>query len=71
MLEFRTSDKETEADASRYSIKENLQKLFRKVVQKAFKILIKTPALESLFNEIARVQSAILSKRDPVTIGFL
>ena len=35
MLEFRTSDKETEAEASRCSIKENLQKLFRKVVQKA------------------------------------
>ena len=71
MVEFRTSDKETETDASRYSIKKNLQKLFQKVFQKPCKILIKAPALESLFNEIARVQPAILSKRDPVTTGFL
>ena len=34
MVEFRTSDKETETDASRYSIKKNLQKLFQKVFQK-------------------------------------
>ena len=71
MVESRTRDKETEADASRYSIKKTNKNYSKKYSKKPCKILIKTPALESLFNKIARVQPAILSKRDPVTIGFL